>query len=182
MTEINKNLNDDLKDQGNIEEHLISNQNNNYEQGQNSDFNEDQKQKFNNIQEPLLKNENNPNEISSPNQSQKNLEDKNNQQNNLPVPPPIIDNENNQNITITNNNNFKAKEINQKRDDNVIQNGIVCKEPYTNSQMKYQINYQKNIPLRVQKRKRPWGFKDFFAILIGFALGVGTICLFHILL
>ena len=165
---------DNSKSQENNENEKISIENTN-NLGQFNDSN----LTYNNIQEPLLNNENikiypNPNEISSPN-----IENQTNQQNNFVVPPPIINNDYNQNI-IPNNNIYQPKEINQNRNDNVIQSGIVYKDPYTNSQMKYQVNSKQNIPLRVQQRKRPWGLKDFFAILVGFALGVGTIGLFYL--
>ena len=164
---------DNSKSQENNENEKISIENTN-NLGQFNDSN----LTSNNIQEPLLNNENikiypNPNEISS-----SNIENKTNQQNNFFVPPPIINNDYNQNIIP--NNIYQPKEINQNRNDNVIQNGIVYKDPYTNSQMKYQVNSKQNIPLRVQQRKRPWGMKDFFAILVGFALGVGTIGLFYL--
>ena len=168
----NKNLNDNSKCQENNEKKLISIENNN-------NIN-DSNQASNNIQEPLLNNTNikiypNPNEISS-----SNIENKTNQQDYFFVPSSIVNNEDNQNF-FPNNNNYQAKEINQKKNDDVIQSGIVYRDPYTNSQMKYQVNARQNIPLRVQQRKRPWGLKDFLAILVGFALGVGTICLFYVL-
>ena len=159
----------------------IQNQNNNY--GQYNSSKQYQNQPFNNSQEPFINNENihiylNPNEISLPNQSQNNIEDKTNEQYKSSLSAPFTNDENNLNI---NNNIHQNLEINQNINGNFTNNNNY-NSPNINPQMNYQPNVQQNNAAQIQVRNKrrycsSWSIFDTLAVFIG--VGIGLTLFFH---
>ena len=133
-----------------------------------------------NIQAPFTNNENiqinpNPNEISSPFQSQNNTENITNQPNNIYIPPPFSNNPN------FSNNPQQNIEVNQNMNGQFQNNGISnnYNTPYINPQINSQTNLQPNNNIRVQpKKSQCCGKYDVLAVCIGCVLGAVFIYVF----
>ena len=155
---------------------FIQNQNNNH--GQNNSSNQYHNQPFNNAQEPLINNENihiylNPNEISLPNQSQTNIEDKANEQYKSSLSAPFT---NDKNILNINNNIQQNIEINQNINGNLTNNNN-----YNSSNINPQMNYQPNLlqnnagEAQVRNNRRccsVCSIYDYLAAFIGVGIGL----------